>query len=61
MSVSFFTADYVSYMHADLQALHMELVAAPTVDHSSKTSRKIRLAPTSACLQKSCRDSGMKS
>ncbi len=56
-----FTADYISYMHADLQALHMALVAALTVYHSSKTSSKMRLAPTSACLQKSCRDSGMKS
>ncbi len=48
-------------MHADLQAMHMALVAALTVYHSSKTSSKMGLAPTPACLQKSCRNSGMKS
>ncbi len=39
----------------------MALVAALTENHSSKTSSKMGLAPTPACLQMSCRDSGMKS
>ncbi len=47
-------------MHADLQAMHTALVAALTVNHSSKTSSKMGLAPTPVRLQKSCRDSGMK-
>ncbi len=48
-------------MHADLQGMHMALMAALTVGHSSKISSKMGLAPTPACLQKSIRDSGMKS
>ena len=47
-------------MHADLQAMPMELTAAVTVRHSSKASSLIR-APTLVCLLKSCRNNGMKS
>ena len=48
-------------MHADLQGIHMTSMAALTENHSSKTSSKMGLAPTPACLQKSCKHSGMKS
>ena len=48
-------------MHDGLQDMHMALMAELTVYHSSKTSNGMDLAQTSACLQKSCRDSGMKS
>ncbi len=48
-------------MHADLQVIHMTSMAALTVGHSSKDSSKMGLALTPACLQKSCRNSGMKS
>ncbi len=48
-------------MHADLQGMLMALLAAMTVSHSSRDSSKIGLALTPACLQKSCRDSGIKS
>jgi len=47
-------------MHDDLQDMHMALMAELTVYQSSKTSSGMDLAQTSACLQKSCRDSGMK-
>ena len=46
---------------SDLQDVPIALMIAVTTYHSSRGSSLMRLDPTSACLLRSCRDSGMKS
>lgn len=53
-------ADHGPCMSAVLQVM-LTAAAASKLDHSSKASSLTRLGPTSACFQKSCSASGMKS
>jgi len=53
-------ADQHLHMHADLQAVPMQLKVTVTVRRSSK-AHSLMAGPTSACFLKSCKDSGMKS
>ncbi len=45
---------------SDLQDMPIASMIAVTTYHSSRGSSLMRLDPTSACLLRSCRDSGMK-
>ncbi len=54
-------ADRADGMHVDLQRLPLTSATAILAGNSRNKSSLRDVGPTSACLQKSCRDSGMKS